>query len=136
MKKLLCVVMLGAVWGLWGCSAATDGPGVDEGNGSTEQAASANACHYKCNKCPPNQICALYCVQSGNCDNACVQTMLCIQGYHFDQKSCQCMPDSNGGGGQPCGNGNCGAGEYCCNSSCGICAPIGGVCPMIACTAT
>jgi hypothetical protein len=135
MKKLFCVGLLGAVLGVWGCSAATDAPDNGEEFGSAEQAASENACHYKCNTCPPNQVCALYCTAQGKC-TGCMNLMLCVEGYHFDDRSCHCVPDAAGGGGEPCGNGQCGAGEYCCNSSCGICAPVGGYCTMQVCAET
>jgi hypothetical protein len=67
----------------------------------------------------------------------CVDTVLCVQGYVWSAKSCSCVPDKShhgGGGGPSCGTKSCGAGQYCCSSSCGICAPIGAMCPMIACS--
>ncbi|MBI4699858.1 MAG: hypothetical protein HY744_01605 [Deltaproteobacteria bacterium] len=39
----------------------------------------------------------------------------------------------NGQGGKPCGDSVCGGSMYCCNASCGICAPLDGVCIMMAC---
>ncbi len=131
MKKLSFVVMLGALWGVSGCSAATDDAGSDPTPESTEQAASANSCHTKCNKCPPNQVCAQYCVQSGNCGNTCTVMMLCIQGYVWDDKSCSCVPDPNAG--TPCGPTTCSGGDVCCNASCGICTPPGGFCTQQVC---
>ena len=132
MNKLSFAAMLGSLLVFGGCSAATEGPGDDEGEPqSVEQAASANACHYKCNPCPANQICAMYCTLNGAC-KSCPVLMLCAAGYTFDDTSCKCRPDKQAG--EPCGNGNCGAGEFCCNSSCGICAPIGGVCTMQVCS--
>ena len=127
MKKFSFVLVLAGIWAFAGCSAATDGPTTDDPSPeSVEQAASSSSCHYKCNKCPPNQVCALYCTLQGKCES-CQVLMLCIQGYHFDQNSCRCLPDQSGGG-EACGNGHCGAGEFCCNESCGICAPEGGFC--------
>jgi hypothetical protein len=109
------------------------GPTIQvSGPESSSEAVSDNACHYKCNHCPPNDVCATYCVQSGNCADACVQTMLCIQGYHFDQHSCSCKPDG-GNAGPACGNGHCAVGEVCCNDSCGICTAPGEFCIQIAC---
>ncbi len=37
--------------------------------------------------------------------------------------------------GEACGNTVCAVGDFCCNESCGICAPPGGSCIEIACTA-
>jgi hypothetical protein len=64
------------------------------------------------------------------------QTVFCIQGSHFDPSPsvCSCVPDTVGG--ETCGGKSCGAGEFCCNASCGICAPKGGACIQIACSAT
>jgi hypothetical protein len=107
--------------------------GVGQPVGSAEEAVSDNACHYRCNHCPPNQVCALYCVQSGNCDGMnCIETQLCIIGYHFDSRLCKCVPDA-GQQPVPCGNSFCAAGDVCCNASCGICTPPDGVCIQIAC---
>ncbi len=69
----------------------------------------------------------------------CVDTVLCVQGYVWSNKSCSCVPaktTSDGGVGVACGTKHCGQGEYCCSSSCGICAPVGAMCPMIACATT
>jgi hypothetical protein len=106
---------------------------VAEGDDSTssEQAVSDKACHTKCLKCAPNKICALACTLSGNCGTTCTQTMLCIQGYVWDDRACQCVPSP--GSGEACGNGTCGAGQFCCNASCGICAPAGGACTQEVC---
>jgi hypothetical protein len=134
MKAFSFVVIFGALFGLSGCSAATDGPDTDPSPESTEQAASANACHTKCNKCPPNQVCAQYCVLSGNCGSSCNIIALCIQGYMWDDKSCSCIPDPNAG--EACGSSVCPAGQVCCNSSCGICTDPGGFCTQQVCSST
>jgi hypothetical protein len=123
MKRVFFAAILGVMAMVSGC-------GVESPSADSEAAVSEKACHWKCGHCPANRVCALACVQSGNCGSTCVETMLCIQGYVFSDKSCSCVPQ---GGGEPCGNGTCGANEYCCNASCGICAPVGGVCTQQAC---
>jgi hypothetical protein len=114
-----------------GCTASSD---PDE-TGSAEEAQSSKACHWKCGHCPKGVMCTLACTASGNCGTTCTQTMLCIQGYVWDDKSCSCVPGA-GAGGVACGNGTCGSGEYCCNSSCGICAPRGAMCTQQVCATT
>lgn len=59
----------------------------------------------------------------------CTTTALCVEGYVWDARACECVPD----GGQACGNGFCPAGQVCCNSSCGICTPPDGVCTQQFC---
>src|SRR5207253_74260 len=105
-----------------GCDGA---PPVDESLiEKTEKALSDNACHYRCQACPAHQVCALVCFASGNCGSQCVETMLCIIGYHFDSTACRCVPDA----GTACGPSICPAGQVCCNASCGICTEPGGFC--------
>lgn len=65
------------------------------------------------------------------CETQCPVIALCVQGYHWDDTSCSCVPDH--GGGQRCGDRRCGSGEVCCNASCGICTPPGGFCTQQAC---
>jgi hypothetical protein len=123
-RNVLATLLLGLA--VLGC-----GPSVEDGSvEDAERSLSTGACHYKCQKCPPKQVCSMVCVPSGNCNNSCVETMLCIIGYHFDDKVCKCVPDK---GGVTCGNTTCQGGQVCCNASCGICTPPGGVCIQTAC---
>lgn len=73
-----------------GCSASSDDSvaTVDEGL--------AGGCKMVCPKCPPNKICPMIaCYQECNGKpKTCVQTALCIQGYTWDSKACQCVPSS------------------------------------------
>jgi len=124
MRNVVLAALVAAVGLISAC-------GTGESVGEDEAAVSAKACHWKCGHCPANRVCALACTSSGNCGTTCVETMLCIQGYVFDQQSCSCVPSQTTG--EPCGNGTCGANEYCCNASCGICAPLDGVCTQQAC---
>jgi len=73
-----------------GCASASSEPTDD--SASSEEAVSSNACQTHCVKCPANQVCALVCTLKGNCGTTCTETMLCIQGYVWDSKSCNCVP--------------------------------------------
>ena len=96
---------------------------------SSTTSISSNSCQLLCKNCPPNQLCLQVCELVGVCTSSCTRLALCVEGYHWDNAICACLPDA----GQPCGDRRCGAGEYCCNESCGICAPTGGFCIQIAC---
>ncbi len=115
-----------------------------EGIGSTSEAASAGAfcggiaaipCPdgYTCvddpsDGCDPRRggaDCGGICRRSGK---TCVETALCIQGYHWDQGRCRCVQDPA----TQC-RPRCGAGEYCtpCRTTTGVrnvCLPDGAVC--------
>src|SRR4051812_38923652 len=89
-----------AVWGFCGLVATGCGRPEDEGSvGSANQATPIpghDGCNTFCQPCPPHQFCSHLCELRGNCGlkkNDCVQYQLCIIGYHFDTKSCQCQPD-------------------------------------------
>ena len=98
-----------------------------------EQKLSSNSCQTHCQKCPPNRICILSCQLVGNCGTRCNSLALCVEGYHWDETACACLPD---GGGQKCGKSHCGAGQVCCNDSCGICTEPGGFCIQLFCSPT
>jgi hypothetical protein len=129
MRQVLISVL---VAGLMGCAVSAERS--DEGSAANnEAAASANSCRWKCNKCPPGRACTQTCEQIGNCGlKSCNVIALCIQGYVWDEKACQCVPDG-GSPGEACGTSTCPSGQVCCNSSCGICTDPGGVCIQIAC---
>jgi hypothetical protein len=67
-----------------------------------------------------------------------VCTLACQYGYEHDSNGCEiCVckpPPADAGTGRACGPVTCGSNEICCDASCGICAPMGGVCPAVACT--
>lgn len=73
-----------------GCGSSPSSP--DDESASSEEAVSSNACQTHCAKCPPNQVCTMMCTLKGNCGTSCTETMLCIQGYVWDSKACQCVP--------------------------------------------
>lgn len=120
----------GVFFGMTGCAAPVDSG--DEAVGTAEEAISENACQLKCRGCTPQTLpyCSQVCELHGNCGTRCQIVAKCLEGYHWDETACNCLPD---GGGQPCGTSTCGAGQYCCNESCGICAPIGGGCIELYC---
>jgi hypothetical protein len=60
---------------------------------------------------------------------ACTVIALCVEGYHWDSKTCRCARDR----GVTCGNKTCASGDVCCNESCGICTPPDGVCTQQIC---
>lgn len=124
------IVQLTVLSGLVAAAAACGGSAIDVPTGSDQAGLSENACQTHCQTCPPNKICILSCELVGNCNSRCTTLALCVEGYHWDEQSCTCLPD---GGGVPCGNKVCGPGTFCCNASCGICAPLGGFCIQIAC---
>lgn len=70
---------------------------------------------------------------AGTAPDACVDTQLCVIGYHFDSQACRCVPDADAGVGVPCGATTCAPGQICCSPSCGICGAKAGLCPAIAC---
>jgi hypothetical protein len=114
-------------------AAACGAPEAPIGDSTAEL--SANGCHYKCNRCPKDQVCAMSCVASGHC-SSCVEMQLCIIGYHFDDKACKCVPDKGTSG--PCtSDHDCRGGDLCCYP-CGVggcsnacVAPAaGGGCPL------
>ncbi len=59
-------------------------------------------CNYHCQPCPKGHVCALSCTPIGKCKNQCVEMQLCIQGYQWDAKKCQCVPMA------PCATADCG----------------------------
>src|SRR5262249_28375317 len=76
------------------------------------------------------------CVMHGAGNPTCA-TVTCATGPHCEEKGLNggspvavCIKDT---GGVACGGTTCGAGEYCCSESCGTCAPIGAMCPKLAC---
>jgi hypothetical protein len=56
-------------------------------------------------------------------------TTMCPPDTKCDPTTGRCIPAM----GVPCGPNTCSAGEICCSDTCGICAPMGAVCPAIAC---
>jgi hypothetical protein len=64
-----------------------------------------------------------------NAGGGCVETQMCMQGYVWDNKACQCVPEQ----GEACGNNTCKVGQVCCNASCGICTDPGMFCTQQAC---
>jgi hypothetical protein len=114
-----------------GCAVESGEPEPGEQEISTvEQAASDSSCRWRCTQCPPNQLCIQVCEQIGNCGGSCTSIALCVEGYVWDDTSCQCQPE---GGGESCGSVQCAAGQVCCNASCGICTEPGGFCTMQMC---
>ena len=100
----------------------------------------ATTWHKKCDlvKCPlhlcPDGQHLL--VNPANCCGTCVgqpkacpYMALCIAGYAWDDKACNCLPIK----GTACGPKVCAAGTVCCNESCGICTEPGGVCTQQLC---
>ena len=87
------LVFLGLLGGF--AVAAGCGSAPDDGSVSTDEAL-ASGCHTVCPKCPANQICPMIaCYQECNGKpKTCLQTALCIQGYVWDAKSCQCVSSS------------------------------------------
>jgi hypothetical protein len=120
--------------GLALAACASSAPAGEEATEDLAQAASSNACRWRCGHCPKDRLCKLACTPIGNCGTACNTLMLCVEGYVFDETACRCVP-SGGNTGEPCGGGTCAAGDVCCNASCGICTPPGGMCTMQVCTA-
>lgn len=85
---------LGLALVLGGCGAAPD-----DGTGDTTGVVSeelAGGCHMVCPKCPANRICAMIaCYEDCNGKpKQCTQTALCIIGYEWDSKACQCVPSA------------------------------------------
>ena len=111
----------------------TEAEVTTDATGTASQDLSSNACRWQCDPCPPNRYCTMSCRQIGNCGSACTAIGLCIEGYHWDDTACACLPNA---GGEPCGDKVCGAGMVCCNASCGICTPPDGACIQIACDST
>ncbi len=74
---------------------------------------------YACN-CPNGAMCFV----AGTCHKTCVQNAFCIQGWHFDDVACKCVPDS----GPVCGTKTCAAGDVCCNPLMSICTKPGQFC--------
>jgi hypothetical protein len=104
-------------WDMFACVEPDGGKGLN--------------CHNPLLECVSSLTCG------GGCDFEvrgrcrCVQTVLCVQGSHFDSSPavCACVPDK-----QPdCGTVTCPDGQSCCNASCGICTPPGVACIQIAC---
>lgn len=90
MRKLVALFgVLGAV--LAGCGGAEDGSADPAGVSGDPL---VGGCHTVCPKCPANKICPkIACYEECNGKpKSCVQTQMCIQGYEWDSKSCQCVP--------------------------------------------
>ena len=65
--------------------------GTDAAMTEEAEAAQKGGCHTICPKCHPNELCpAIACYQ--DCEHNCIQTVLCVQGYVFDARSCSCIP--------------------------------------------
>src|SRR5947209_298731 len=80
------IALLAATLLLGACAVSTgDERSVDTSASQAEQnLTDSTGCHYKCEKCPPNQVCSMLCVAIGSCKQHCVQTQLCIIGYQWD----------------------------------------------------
>ena len=60
----------------------------------TQVSAITGGCHTDCPKCHPGEVCSLIaCRQVCNAHEACVQNMLCMQGYSWSPARCGCTPD-------------------------------------------
>lgn len=92
MRRVIAFVSLfGAA--LFGCASAPEQSSGKDPPAAAEQGL-AGGCRMVCPKCPANKICpTIACYEDCNGKpRECVQTALCIQGYAWDSKSCQCVP--------------------------------------------
>lgn len=126
MRQGMFAALLGCV-SLFGCAANVEDDGSTAQN---EAAASDTSCRYKCTKCRPGMACIQVCETIGKCPTACTSIAMCVEGYTWDDKTCQCVPTPTG---EACGSTTCGAGQVCCNASCGICTEPGGFCTQQIC---
>ena len=130
LKFITISICLAAGLGAFGCAVDSQAP-EEETVAETEQAVSDNACRWRCNTCRPGMACIQVCESIGNCGNRCNVLAYCVEGYEWDENSCQCKPSA----GETCGSVTCPSGMVCCNESCGICTEPGGFCTEQYCTA-
>lgn len=128
----------GMIFALSFVACAAEPGSVEIPIGGAEAAVSENACHWRCNVCPPGRYCIQICEERGNCGEtgrACNLLALCVEGYHFDETACRCLPGDGAPAapGPRCGDAHCPAGTECCNESCGICVEPGGGCIELYC---
>jgi hypothetical protein len=100
---------LGVVVGMLvavGC--ATGGNGTGQSSDDL-----GKACEPRCEKCHPGDVCTALCTYPAHCANTCVQFEMCIIGYQWNDKACQCLPSKPAG--ETCGPSlTCHGSSHCC----------------------
>ena len=130
---LVLVFGLGSLAGTGGCNPPPPPPQIHCGGIAAIPCPGAGVCQDDpSDTCDPKH-------GGADCGGLCScgpNNKLCAKGlvWNGDASVCACVPAAPAPGGS-CGQNTCAADQYCCNASCGICAPMGGVCIQIACTA-